>query len=157
MRVEGARTGGMDMKEGMIHGKNILLESSYTSLYIYLKNETGAWAFSHRGEGFSDLIKNIEIDHAGNIWADHMYKGVYRLRLDDELRNITESENYLSLDSIDKVHETPRNHPIRVMKLRGRLVLSDGSHFYTYDDLEQKIVPFELLITTCPALETRTG
>ena len=150
VRVEGARTGGMDMKEGMIHGKNILLESSYTSLYIYLKNETGAWAFSHRVEGFSDLIKNIEIDHAGNIWADHMYKGVYRLRLDDELRNITESENYLSLDSIDKVHETPRNHPIRVMKLRGRLVLSDGSHFYTYDDLEQKIVPFELLNNDLP-------
>ncbi len=145
-RVERASTGGMDMKEGRIHGKNILLESSYTSLYIYLKNEAGSWAFSHRVDEFSDLIKNVEIDHAGNIWAGHMYKGVYRIRLDEELKKVAEIENHLSLDSM----ASSGFHPIKVMKLRGRIVLSDGKQFYTYDDIQRSIVPFELLNNDLP-------
>ncbi len=144
--VEGAITGGMDMKEGIINGQNILLGSSYTSLHLYTQNNLGEWRFSHRVEGFSDLIKNIEIDPTGNIWAGHMYKGVFRLRLDSELRRVTEVEYHLSLDSM----ETPRSHPIKVMKLRGRIILSDGNRFYIHDDIEQEIVPFDLLNSTLP-------
>ncbi|MEA4919041.1 triple tyrosine motif-containing protein [Proteiniphilum sp.] len=141
IRIPEANTGGMDIKQATINGKNILIESSYTSLLVYTQNNTGNWAFSHRVEGFSDLIKNLEIDHAGNIWAGHMYKGIYRLKLDSELRNVVEIENYLSFDST----QVYNYHPIKVMKLRGRIVFADGNRFYTYDDIEQKIIPFELL------------
>lgn len=134
-----ARTGGMDIKQATINGKNILLESSYTSLYVYTQAPSGDWIFSHRVEGFSDLIKNLEIDHAGNIWAGHMYKGVYRLRLDSELRKVTEMENYQSLDSAQT------SVSVKVMKLKGRIVFTDGTRFFTYDDIHQKIVPHDLL------------
>ncbi len=144
-RIEGAHTGGMDIKEATIHRKNILLESSYTSLYIYLKNEVGAWSFSHRVEGFSDLIKNVEIDLAGNIWAGHMYKGVYRIRLDEALRDITELEYYHSLDTVNDGSSSFQDYPVKVMKLRGRIVLANGQQFYTYDDIKQEIIPFDLL------------
>lgn len=134
-----AISGGMDIKQATINGKSILLESSYTSLYVYSQDPSGNWIFSHRVEGFSDLIKNLEIDHAGNIWAGHMYKGVYRLRLDNELRKVTEIENYQSLDS------TQTSVSVKVMKLKGRIVLTDGTRFYTYDDIHQQIVPHDLL------------
>jgi len=136
-----AISGGMDIKQATINGKNILLESSYTSLYVYTQAPSGDWVFSHRVEGFSDLIKNLEIDPAGNIWAGHMYKGVYRLRLDSELRKVAEMEYYQSLD------KTPSSisHPVKVMKLKGRIVFTDGTHFYTYDDIQQKIIPYDLL------------
>jgi len=139
MPVPEALTGGMDIKQAVINGKNILLESSYTSLYVYTPTPSGDWIFSHRVEGFSDLIKNLETDHAGNIWAGHMYKGVYRLRLDSELRKVAEMENYQSLDS------TQTSVPVKVMKLKGRIVFTDGNRFYTYDDIHQKIVPHDLL------------
>lgn len=139
--IPGAQTGGMDMKQAVIHGKNVLLESSYTSLYVYTQALTGNWIFSHRIDGFMDLIKNLETDHAGNIWAGHMYKGVYRLRLDNELRHVVEIENYQSLDSAQ--NSPPR--PVKVMKLKGRIVFTDGDLFYTYDDMHGKIVPHDLL------------
>lgn len=141
-----ARTGGMDMKQAVIHGRNILLESSYTSLYIYTQAPTGNWIFSHRTEGFMDLIKNLEIDHTGNIWAGHMYKGVYRLRLDNNLRKMTEIENYQSLDSTQT--ELPAS--VKVMKLKGRIVFTDENRFYTYDDIHGKIVPYDLLNKSLP-------
>lgn len=141
-----ARTGGMDMIEATINGKNVLLESSYTALYIYIRDSSDNWVFSHQIKGFSDLIKNLEIDHTGNIWAGHMYKGVYRLKLENDLRQVTEIENYLSLDSTQQ----SILRPIKVMKLKGRIVFADGNSFFTYDDIQQKIVPFELLNNDLP-------
>lgn len=136
-----AKTGGMDIKQATINGKNILLESSYTSIYVYTHDESGDWTFSHPIDGFSDLIKNLEIDHAGNIWAGHMYKGVYRLKLDSDLQRVVEMENHLSFDTEQK----STLHPIKVMKLRGRVVFTDGYHFFTFDDIQRKIIPFDLL------------
>ncbi len=136
-----ALTGGMDIKQAVIDGKNVLLESTYSSLYIYRQAASGKWDFSHLVEGFTDLIKNLEIDHAGNVWAGHMYKGVYRLRLDGDLRKVTEIENYQSLDSA----QTRPPRPIKVMKLKGRIVFTDGDLFYTYDDIHGKIVLHDLL------------
>lgn len=136
-----AQTGGMDIKQAVINGKNVLLESTYTSLYIYTQTLAGNWIFSHRAEGFLDLIKNLEPDHTGNIWAGHMYKGVYRLRLDNALRKVVEIENYQSLDSA----KTELPDPVKVMKLKGRIVFTDGNRFYTYDDIHGKIIPYDLL------------
>lgn len=141
-----AHTGGMDMKKATINGKNILLGSSYTTLHVYKQDQWGDWTFSNVVEGFSDLIKNLEIDQTGNIWAGHMYKGVYRLKLDEELHKVVETENFLSFnDPLDSDH-----HPINVMKLRGRIVFTDGDHFFTYDDIQHSIIPFDQLNIDLP-------
>lgn len=144
--IPGAHTGGMDIKEATINGKDILLESSYTSLFVYKQDSAGKWSFSHAVEGFSDLIKNLEIDHAGNIWAGHMYKGVYRLKLDEELRKAVEIESYQSFDST----QVSTYRPIKVMKLRGRIVFADGNRFFTYDDIEHRVIPFDPLNNDLP-------
>lgn len=139
--VSGANTGGMDMKQATINGQNILLEATYTSLYIYKQNNIGVWTFSHAVEGFSDLIKNIEIDHTGNLWAGHMYKGIYRIKLDEDLKKISEIENIMSLTN---ELENPLPN-INIMKLKGRIIFTDGVNFYTFDDINQKITLFDLL------------
>src|SRR5690606_11597368 len=74
-----------------------------------------------------------------NIWLGHMYKGVYRLRLDNEFKKVVEKEYFESLDSLRTASH------LNVMKLRGRVVLSDGDSFYTYDDISQKVIPFSEL------------
>jgi len=146
VRITEARTGGMDMIEATLNGKNILLESSYTALYLYRQEISGNWVFSHQIKGFSDLIKNLEVDHTGNIWAGHMYKGVYRLKLENDLSQVAEIETYLSLDS----SQVSPLRPINVMKLKGRIVFADGNSFFTYDDIQQKIVPFQQLNNDLP-------
>jgi len=144
--IPGARTGGMDMIETTLNGKKILLESTYTALYVYSQDTTGKWIFSHQIKGFSDLINNLEVDHSGNIWAGHMYKGVYRLKLKNDLSQVAQIENFLSLD----VSLQSPLRAVKVMKLKGRIVFADGISFYTYDDIQQKIVPFTLLNQDLP-------
>jgi len=141
-----ARTGGLDMKQLIMNGENYLLQSSYTALYLYNQDPTGNWQFSHQVKGFSDLIRNIELDHTGNIWAGHMYKGVYRLKLSSDLDKVAEIENFLTFDTV----QTEPSRPVKVMKLRGRVLFADGKQFYTFDDINREIIPFEPLNQDLP-------
>lgn len=143
--IVSASAGGMDIKRASIHGQNMLIESSYTLLSAYLKNRNGKWVFSHNINGFSDLINHIEVDHTGNIWAGHMYKGVYRLNIDDKLQTVVKQEYFQFLDSVSS-----NSNPINVMKLRGRIVFTDEMRFYTFDDIRQKIVPYDRLNQDLP-------
>lgn len=138
--IKGSSTGGTDIKEITINGKDALIETTYSFLSVFLKDNSGQWQFSHNIEdGFVDLATDIEVDHTGNIWLNHMYKGIYRLRLDNAIKEVVENEYF---DTLDSLH-TPSQ--LNVMKLRGRVVMTDGNAFYTYDDILQKIVPFTQL------------
>lgn len=138
--------GGMDIKAVNLYGRDLLLESTYSDLQVF-NQINGQWVFSHKLDNFSDLINRIEVDHTGNVWAGHMYKGVYRLRIDEQLQKIVEKEYFSTLDSLQNYP-----NPIRVMKLRGRIIFADGHAFYTYDDIAQKITLFDQLNRDLPDL-----
>ena len=145
--IKGSSTGGTDIKEVTINGQEALIETTYSFLSVFLKDNADMWQFSHNiSDGFVDLATNLEVDHTGNLWLNHMYKGIYRLRLDDEIKRVVEKEYFDRLDSLS----TPT--PLHVMKLRGRVVMSDGNAFYTYDDISQKIIPFAQLNSQLPLL-----
>lgn len=145
--IRGSSTGGTDLKEVTINGQEALIETTYSFLSVFLKDNADMWQFSHNiTDGFVDLATNLEVDHTGNLWLNHMYKGIYRLRLDNEIKKVVENEYFDRLDSLS----TPT--PLHVMKLRGRVVMSDGNAFYTYDDISQKIIPFAQLNSQLPLL-----
>ncbi|WP_329905086.1 hypothetical protein [Porphyromonas pogonae] len=133
-------TGGMDIKHSIINNQEVLLESTYTYLSLYRKNANGQWQYSNQIQGFYDLVNQIETDHMGNVWAGHMYKGVYKLRFDDKLTKVTEVKYFSIQDSVQKIAS-----PVHVMKLRGRVIFSSGNRFYTYDDLNRRIIPYDQL------------
>lgn len=140
--------GGTDIKEFRQNGKDALIETTYSYLSVFLKDNSGKWSFSHNiTDGFMDLATNIQIDHTNNIWLNHMYKGIYRLRLNDELTKVIENEYFDKLDSLSI------STSLHVMKLRGRMVMSDGSNFYTYDDITQKVTPYTQLNLQLPDLK----
>lgn len=138
VRLPGEHPGGTVLQKCVIHGQEILLQASYSVLSVFVRDDdSGRWVFSHAVEGFSNLIKSFEVDFSGNIWASHMHRGIYRLQLDNSLRKVKEQEY------IGKLSPESKEGIINVMKLRGRLVLTDGYWFYTYDDMSRKIIPYE--------------
>lgn len=145
-RIPGPNGGGTALRKTILHGKEILLQTSYQPLSVFTRDASGRWQFSHNVEGFKNLIKSFEVDPTGNIWASHMYKGIYRLRLDETLTKVKEAEY------IGKLEPGNEEGMISVMKLRGRIVFSDGRKFYTYEDLTGKIVPYDLLNKEFPDL-----
>ena len=119
--------------------KDKLIQSTYAHLELY-SHENGTWKFSSTIKGFNNLIRFIEFDHQNNLWASHLYDGIYKLNL-----------NY-SLDSLVSVrpYSIPQNNQkskvnSRVFKIEGRLVFTSGGILYTYDDLNDSIVPYTYL------------
>lgn len=145
-RIPGPNGGGTALRKCFLHGKEVLVQVSYNLISIFVRDGAGNWEFSHNVEGFNNLIKSFETDPTGNLWASHMFKGVYRIRLDETLRKVKE------LEYIGKLDETEEEGTVNVMKLRGRIVLTDGRKFYTYEDLSRRIVPYEVLNRDYPEL-----
>lgn len=129
--------GGICIKRGLIHGKEVLVQGTYTQLCIYEKVKD-KWTFSHALDGFLNPIRYIEIDYTGTIWASHLHQGLYAIQLSPDLRKI---EHITTFKSLDKKHE----YPINVFSINNRVVFTDNTAFYTYDDIQKKIVPYDEL------------
>lgn len=136
--VHSANIGGTCMSEGQIHGQRVLVQGTYTELCIFLRRN-GRWSYSHRIEGFVQPISSIGIDYLGNIWAAHNEEGLYRIRLDKSLTKIESLKHYPAL------REGGEGAKLNVCNLEGRIVFADGESFYIYDDIGDRIIPFERL------------
>lgn len=88
---------------------------------------------------FNDLIRFIEFDHQGNLWASHFYKGIYHLKLNNS-RDSVKVLHYYNEDSVFSAY-----NQVNVCKIEDRVVFTTGHRIYTYDDLDDKIIPFEKL------------
>jgi len=72
------------------HRPNLLLQSTYTGLVVFDQNPSGRWQMGWRVQGFDQSLKKIVWDSSGYLWGSHAQKGLYRLRLSDDLRQVTE-------------------------------------------------------------------
>ena len=135
----------MDLKKGVIHGQEVLVGSSYSVLTIYKKDAAGRWVPSHIVNGYFDLTYRVEIDAFGNIWTSHTYKGVNKLCLTEDLKTIQRKVTYNQL----KTKES-----LKLLKLRGKIIFTDGQQWYDYNDDKQTILPYALLNEQLPQLTT---
>lgn len=129
--------GGICIKKGIIHGKEVLVQGTYTQLCIYEKIN-GKWFFSHTVANFLNPIRYIEIDYTGTIWASHLHEGLYAIQLTQDLKRI---EHITTFKTLDQKHE----YPINVFSINNRVVFTDNTGFYTYDDIQKKIIPYREL------------
>lgn len=129
--------GGICIKRGVINGQEILVEGTYTQLSIY-KKVNDRWQFSHTVEVFLNPIRYIEIDYTGTIWASHLHQGLFAIRLTPDLHKIEHISTYKSLDNKNMTN-------INVFSVNNRVVFTDHTKFYTFDDIKKQIIPYNEL------------
>ena len=135
-RLLSSATGALCMREITLNGHPYLLQGSYSPLCLFKQDHNGRWVFSHIVKGFSHMASNIETDHRGNIWVEHMRKGLFRLRISPDLKELQEVRPYMKLGNVEDAHFT-------LFKVNGRVVFSNGEAFYTYEDVNDSIVPYD--------------
>ncbi|MCK4751277.1 MAG: hypothetical protein KAT15_29665, partial [Bacteroidales bacterium] len=116
---------------------DILVQSTYSNIVFYDKPD-GEWQYKYQLPEFLDLIRYIELDHFNNIWASHMHRGIYRLKLNDAHDAILDIHYYG--DSV-----FGKDYDIQVFKIENRIVFTTGQQLYTYSDLTDSIIPFSQL------------
>lgn len=138
-------TGGAEMDKGIIHGKEVLLQRTHSGLDFYLKNN-GRWTYSHSLEGFPKNVRGLRIDSQGIIWLKMLYGGLHKIQLDESLTQVLSD---IVFDVIGNADATLSS----VSRFRGRVLFRSGlGGYFTYDDIQNKIVPFEQLSAWADAL-----
>ncbi|WP_212193043.1 helix-turn-helix and ligand-binding sensor domain-containing protein [Carboxylicivirga sediminis] len=118
---------------------DVLLQGTYNDLIVYRETQNG-WKMSNTISGFNNLTRFIEVDHLGNLWASHFYSGLYKIRLNDDFDNVESVIKY------DKFEDGPEQlGHLNVFKIENQIVITTGHKLYTYDDLKNTIVPYNLL------------
>ncbi|HSO86782.1 MAG TPA: triple tyrosine motif-containing protein, partial [Draconibacterium sp.] len=130
------QAGGFSIKPDLKHS-DLLIQSTYNDLVVYKKNGD-SYNFRNRISGFSDLIRFIEIDHLGNIWASHLHRGIFKITTDDNRDKVIDVKSYG--EEIFK-----KNLSANVFKVENRIVFTTGNQIFTYDDLKDTIVIFPSL------------
>lgn len=116
------------------------VQCTYSNLVIF-RETNGRLQLNKVIYNFNELIRFLEFDHLGNLWAGHMHRGIYQLRLSsdgDSVRMI----NYFGENSV-----FGKDHSLRVFNVGNRVVFTTGEKLYTFDDLNNNIIPYERLNT----------
>jgi len=125
-------TGGWNIQE---YGSK-LISGSYTGIVIFEKLE-GKWHGSHKIAGFHEPTRHLVVDYMGYIWTSHPRKGIYKI---EPGRNLDTIKNIQYLEQING-----KSRKVDVFKINNQIVFSTGIGFYTYDYINDKLVPLEAL------------
>jgi hypothetical protein len=130
--------GGFDMQLYDNGTEKVIIQSSYSSINIYRKGENG-WYFSNPVQGIIEPFSKFEIDAYGNIWAAHLHRNIFRIKLNSALDSILSSRTFGIAEGF------PYEKNISVSKTDNRVVFPTGEKIYTYDDLIDTIIPYDRL------------
>jgi len=82
------------------------------------------------------MVREIEMDPQGNIWVKHLRKGLFRFRINPDLKRVEDVRTYMELGNV-------KDGNFSLFKINGRVVFSNGETFYTYEDMNDSIIPYE--------------
>ncbi len=115
---------------------NSLVQSTYSNLIFY-KKYNSEWKIDRVVYQFNDLIRYLEVDYLGNYWASHLYRGIFRLKFNNNDSLVY--NRYYGSEVFGK------DNNIHVFKLENRIVFTTGVKLYTYDDLKDTIVDYAVM------------
>lgn len=100
VRVPQSMTANDPMTNNPMMRNDLLLQSTYTGLVMFNKNPSGRWQMGWRVQGFGESLKKIVWGADSCLWGAHAQKGLYRLRLSADLRQVTEQRLFSRADGL---------------------------------------------------------
>jgi DNA-binding CsgD family transcriptional regulator len=75
--------------------RNLLLQGNYYGISV-LEKINNQWTFRNKVSGFDYSSKCFEITNAFDVYVSHEYKGVFRLKLNNDLQKVSKIDTYSS-------------------------------------------------------------
>lgn len=131
---------------------DLLVQGAYTGLTIHHREavQSGEWSSSWLLNGFDESSRVFEVDNTGNIWVSHAYKGLFRLRLSDDLMSIKSIRRYGAAQGLNE------ELLVNVSKVGGEVVFTSPGGVYRHNHLNDRLEPhpdFEGLFGESPNVQ----
>ncbi|WP_114781249.1 ligand-binding sensor domain-containing protein [Botryobacter ruber] len=115
-----------------------LVCGTYSGLYLY-KLVGGQVQFQWKIAGFNESSRVMEEDEAGNLWVAHGYKGVYKLKLEPDLKKVQRVDFY------NEKNGFPSNLFINTFKIGGKLVFTGERGVFKFNEGSERFEQHEEL------------
>lgn len=114
---------------------DFLVQGAYTGLTIHQRETTqsGGWTSAWSLDGFDESARVFEVDNTGNIWVSHAYKGLYRLKLSEDLRSIVSIKRYGKEAGLNE------ELLVNVSKIAGEVVFTSPGGIYRHNHLNDRL------------------
>lgn len=114
---------------------NTYLACAYDGLYI-LKYQNNKFIMTNQIDGFNISGRDImQIDQSNSFWVCHGYQGIYKIKIDNELRRTISFEHY------DPQNGLPSMHNINVFEYNKQPVFTTTNGIYTYNPQKNAFEP----------------
>jgi len=119
--------------------KNKLLQGNYKGLFI-LEKLANSWVVRNKVEGFKNSSRYLEIDSINQIWVNHEYKGVFKLKLNDSLTKVQELNKERSLTLGNTSSLIKYNNQIHYASENGLFIYNDKEKIFQRDVTLSEII-----------------
>lgn len=114
---------------------NLFIQGTYSGLNLFeWKNERPV--FIQKIRGFDESSRIMEFE-GNTLWVAHGYKGVFRIRFNEDFSEVAESILY------NKAQGFPNDELINVYRIANQLVFTANGGFYRYDSGLDRFLPWD--------------
>ena len=115
--------GTMEIKS-IKNKENLLIQGFYNGLNI-LEKRNGRWEFRNIIKGFTPTSRYFNFIDDGNILVNHEYKGVFKLKLD---------ENFTEVVKYDLIEDIPKGLKSATSKFKDELLYFSNQGIFKYNN-----------------------
>ncbi|MDX1641665.1 MAG: triple tyrosine motif-containing protein [Balneolaceae bacterium] len=126
--------GGYNLKPYPGNNRNLLLQSTYSNLVVYQKDDD-VWREAYLMSGFQSPSRFLEFDHLGNIWLGHTIRGIFRLQPNIQFNRIDQIQEIGIEDGL------PQSTNL-VFKMNNQIMTSIADTLYQWDAINETFVPY---------------
>ena len=123
-----------------VEGKsNTFIAASYYGLYP-LTFSNGSWTLYEKIKGFNESGRDIlQVDAHNTFWVCHGYKGVYRLKLNDDLTRVFALEHFTDKNGLQSAFN------VNVTNWDDTIIFTTNTGIYTFDTSTTEFIPYKPL------------
>lgn len=123
--------GTWDIKK-IPNAKNQLLQGNYRGLYV-LNKKNNQWSVRNKIKGFDNSSRFFEIYGADEIFVNHEYKGIFRLKVNNDFTKVED----LIIDTSRKGNRSG------LIKYGNTIVYSYNEGIFRFDSIQNKFIKSE--------------
>ena len=111
-----------------------IIAGTYTGLELINKSNDGHYTDGGKPDGVYESLNNITIDDDGNVWASHPYRGLFKMQLSADKKNVIHYKNYTQSNGLPS---TQNNH---VYFINHQLLAATEKGIYEHDKASDKFI-----------------
>jgi ligand-binding sensor domain-containing protein len=111
-----------------------IIAGTYTGLELINRSSDGYFTDGGKPDGVYESLNNITVDDEGNVWASHPYRGVFKMQLSADKKNVIHYENYTRSDGLPS---TQNNH---VYFIDHKVLVATEKGIYEYNKAANKFI-----------------